>query len=162
VFTVRLPAGVHIDAKGISAGVSIIGASGEVSAESVSGDVVLADVSGDVAARSVSGDIRVGGATVGSVRAGSVSGDVQVAAAALSGSGELAFESVSGNVDATLPEALDADVRMTTVSGRVTSDFPLAAAPDRRRQRDVSARIGSGGRSLTFQTVSGDITLRRP
>jgi hypothetical protein len=60
-----------------------------------------------------------------------------------------------------LPSAVDADVRMTTVSGRMSSDFPLATLADRLRQRDISGRIGSGGRALALRTVSGDLTLRR-
>lgn len=161
VFTVKLPPGVHLDARGVSAGISVRGASGEVNVSSVSGEVELSDVSGDVSAQSVSGAVRISGTTVGEITASSVSGDVQVDVNALTGTGDITFSSVSGSIEAVLPAQLDADVRMSTVSGRLESAFPLATPAGRRRQNDIDGRIGTGGRALTFRTVSGDISLRR-
>lgn len=159
-FTVRLPAGVRIDASGVSADVHVTGATAGVSANSVSGDVVLADVAGDIRVNSVSGDVQVSGATTGSIRANSVSGDVQITVDRLSGTGDLEFSTVSGDVEITLPANLDATVRMTTLSGELTSDFPLTTRGERER-RNVEAQIGGGGRLLRFNSVSGNVTLRR-
>jgi hypothetical protein len=161
VFTVKLPSGVNIDARGVSAGVSVVGARGIVQAASVSGNVIVTEVSGTVNATSVSGNVEVEGTTLSGVTATSVSGNVAVNVDALTGSSPLTFNSVSGNVEATFPAALDADVSMTTVSGRVNSDFPFASTAGRTFSRNLNGRIGSGGRGLTFSTVSGDITLRR-
>lgn len=163
VFTVKLPPGVNIDAKGVSAGVTVAGASGMVRAESVSGDVILSDVSGTVSASSVSGNVQVEGTTIGGITASSVSGNVVVDAAALTGSDDLTFTSVSGNVEATIPAGTDAEVRMSTVSGRVNSDFAFASVAGRaaRLNQTLNGRIGAGGRGLSFSTVSGNVTLRR-
>jgi len=161
-FTVKLPAGVKIDASGVSSDVHVTGATAGVSAHSVSGNVVLNDVAGDIQVNSVSGDVQVRGATTGSIRANSVSGDVEIFVDQLTGTGDLTFSTVSGNVEITLPANLDATVRMTTLSGELTSDFPLTTQGDRgRRDRDVEARIGAGGRLLKFNSVSGDVILRR-
>ena len=159
-FTVRLPAGVRIEASGVSSDVHVTGATAGVSANSVSGDVVLADVAGDIKVNSVSGDVQVRGATTGSIKANSVSGDVEIFVDQLNGTGDLDFSTVSGDVEITLPANLDATVRMTTLSGELTSDFPLTTQGERRR-RDVEARIGAGGRMLRFNSVSGNVTLRR-
>ena len=159
-FTVRLPAGVRIEASGVSADVHVTGATAGVSANSVSGDVVLADVAGDINLNSVSGDVQVRGATTGSIKANSVSGDVEIVVDQLSGTGDLEFSTVSGDVEITLPASLDATVRMTTLSGDLTSDFPLTTQGERQR-RNVEARIGAGGRLLRFNSVSGNVTLRR-
>jgi DUF4097 and DUF4098 domain-containing protein YvlB len=79
----------------------------------------------------------------------------------LSGTGDFDFSTVSGDVEITLPANLDATVRMTTLSGDLTSDFPLTTQGERER-RNVEARIGSGsGRVLRFNSVSGNVTLRR-
>ncbi len=159
-FTVKLPAGVRLEASGVSANVTVRGATAGVSANSVSGDVSLSDVSGDIRVNSVSGDVKVTGASTGSVRANSVSGDVEIVVDQLTGSGDLEFSTVSGDVIITLPANVDADIRMNTLSGELTSDFPLTTQGETRR-REIEARIGAGGRLMKFNSVSGDVTLRR-
>src|SRR5688572_15379672 len=84
-FTVKLPAGVKIEASGVSSDVTITGATAGVSASSVSGNVVLSDVAGDIRVSSVSGDVQVRGATTGSINASSVSGDVDMVVDQLTG-----------------------------------------------------------------------------
>jgi hypothetical protein len=161
VFTVKLPPGVNIDAKGVSAGIAIAGATGTVQAASVSGDVNLTDVSGTISATSTSGDVEIEGTIVSGVTATSVSGNVVVNAATLTGSSNLTFTSVSGNVEATLPASLDANLSMTTLSGRLNSDFTVSSTVDRTWNPTPNGQVGSGGRALTFSTVSGNVTLRR-
>lgn len=161
-FTIRVPAGVRIEASGVSADVSVTGATAGISANSVSGDVTATDVSGDIRVNSVSGDVKVSGASTGSIQANSVSGDIEVGIDQLTGSSDLTFSTVSGDVDITLPASLNATVRMTTLSGELESDFPLITEGDvGERRRNVEARIGSGGRVLKFNSVSGNVTLRR-
>src|SRR5688572_23113642 len=146
-FTVKLPAGVRLEASGVSSNVTVRGATAGVSANSVSGDVSLSDVTGDIRVNSVSGDVTV-------------SGDVEIGVDQLTGSGDLDFSTVSGDVVITLPGNLDADIRMSTLSGELTSDFPLTTQGENRR-REIEARIGAGGRLLKFNSVSGNVTLRR-
>ena len=159
-FTVRLPAGVKIEASGVSSNVTVTGATAGVSASSVSGNVSLSDVAGDIRVSSVSGNVQVRGATTGSINASSVSGDVDMIVDQLTGSGDLSFSTVSGDVEVGFPSNLDATIRMSTVSGELTSDFPLTTQGERER-RNVEARIGAGGRLLKFSSVSGDVILRR-
>ena len=159
-FTVKLPAGVKLEASGVSSDVNVTGATAGISASSVSGDVTLNDVSGDIKVNSVSGDVKVAGASTGSIHANSVSGDVEIAVDQLSGTGDFDFSTVSGDVDITFPANLDATVRMSTVSGDLKSDFPMTTQGDRDRH-DIEARIGAGGRVLKFHSVSGNVTLRR-
>jgi hypothetical protein len=160
-FTVKVPAGVRVEASGVSASVNVTGATAGVSANSVSGSVTLTDVSGEIRVNSVSGDVKVSGASTGSIRANSVSGDVHIGIDQLSGSGDLDFSTVSGDVDISFPSNLDAVVQMSTVSGELTSDFPLTTQGDGERRRNIEARIGAGGRLLKFHSVSGNVTLRR-
>ena len=158
--TIRVPAGVRVEASGVSADVHVTGASAGVSANSVSGNVVLSDVTGDIRVNSVSGDVQVRGASTGSIKANSVSGDVEIFVDQLTGTGDLDFSTVSGDVEITLPANLDATVRMTTLSGELLSDFPLTMQGERER-RNVEARIGAGTRMMRFNSVSGNVTLRR-
>lgn len=131
----------------------------EVSASSVSGDVRVTGAQGDVRAGSVSGDVRLDQLRARSVRAKSVSGRVTVAVDELTGTGQLEFGSVSGDVELTLPTSLDADLEMSTVSGNIDSSFPITLN-GRMGRRRIEGRIGKGGRLLELSTVSGDVRLR--
>ena len=73
--------------------------------------------------------------------------------------GELKFSTVSGDIDLEFAGDLNTDVEMTTVSGDFDSDWPLSVNATGRRQ--IRGRIGSGGRELSFATVSGSVGLRK-
>jgi lia operon protein LiaG len=129
---------------------------------SVSGDVNISNVKGDLHVKSVSGDVSVKGAA-GAVNAAAVSGDVEVEIQSLEGAdGTMEFNSVSGDVDVKLPGNLDANVRMSTLSGELKTDFPLQIEEKERGPgRSANGRLGNGSRSLKLSTVSGDINLSR-
>jgi hypothetical protein len=128
-------------------------------ARSVSGNVAVTGAEGSVRASSVSGDVRMEKLRATGVRASSVSGNVTVFVEALTGNGDLRFSSVSGDVTAELPQGIDADVTMRSVSGSLDSEFPLTLNGRVNRNR-LEARIGRGGRNLEVSTVSGDVRLR--
>lgn len=128
-------------------------------AHSVSGDVAIDGAQGDVRASSVSGNVHLRNLHASSVRATAVSGDVDVSIAAFTGTGDLSFRSVSGDVTVAVPPALDADFSMSTVSGDLDTDLSLTLN-GRVGRRSIHARIGRGGRALSVSTVSGDVRLR--
>ena len=129
---------------------------------SVSGDLEISNVAGDLHTKSVSGDVTIKGAA-GAVNAASVSGDVSVEIRSLEGAegaGNMEFSSVSGDVDVKLPGNLDAEVKMSTLSGDLKTDFPIQVEEKKRGPgRSASGRLGNGSRSLKLSTVSGDINL---
>lgn len=131
----------------------------QVDANSVSGDVGVDGAQGDIQAHSVSGDVRLEHLRASSLQANSVSGDIEAQLDALTGSGDLAFRSVSGDVTLSVPKDFAADLRMRTVSGELTSDFPVTLNGGFGR-RQIDARIGGGGRRLDISTVSGDVRIR--
>jgi hypothetical protein len=84
------------------------------------------------------------------------------------------FHSVNGAIEAAFPPNLSADLRFKTVNGQVYTDFDTAAIaqtaasgesrngkfvykPDRLR----SVRIDAGGPQLDFETVNGDIRIKK-
>jgi DUF4097 and DUF4098 domain-containing protein YvlB len=85
------------------------------------------------------------------------------------------FQTVNGTIEASFPSNLSADIRLKTLNGRAYTDFEATALPastvevaDRSRGRLVykfnrrtSVRIGSGGPELNFETVNGDIRIRK-
>jgi lia operon protein LiaG len=148
-FDVKVPSGISYRYDSIS---------------SVSGDVRISAVKGELHAKSVSGDVSVKGAA-GAVNAASVSGDVEVEIQSLEGTdgtGSMEFNSVSGDVDVKLPGNLDADVKMSTLSGDLKTDFPIQVEEKKHGPgRSASGRLGNGSRNLKLSTVSGDINLLR-
>lgn len=149
-FVVRVPAGV------------------ELVAATVSGDVEARGLRGPVIARSVSGDVSV--QTSGRAEAASVSGNVNATLGRMDQ--DLSFTTVSGSVTVRIPAGTNADFSARTLSGRITSDFPIEIEGrnrERRRASWVDVRIGEqargtfgrGGPELKVETVSGNIRVER-
>jgi predicted membrane protein len=147
-FTVRVPAGVRFAGR------------------SVTGDVRAQGLRGAVRANTVSGEVDV--QTSEDAEASTVSGDVRVAMGRLPRSGSLRFNTVSGSVRLVLPSDAGAELRVSTLSGDVDSDFELrmGASEGRRSSwvrvgHDIRATIGRGGPEIEIRTVSGDVELVR-
>jgi DUF4097 and DUF4098 domain-containing protein YvlB len=85
------------------------------------------------------------------------------------------FQTVNGTIEAAFPPDFSADLRLKTLNGQAYTDFDATArlpstaqAGERSRGRFVyqanhtsSVRIGSGGPELSFETVNGDIRIRK-
>jgi len=135
---------------------------GDVRVEGVRGDLRIENVNGSVSARGVSGKGIFG----------TVNGDLEVLFAA-NPDGPSRFSNVNGDIDVELRPGLAADVRLKTLNGEMWSDFPYTTLPlagevDRRNGRFVYAnnhtaalRIAGGGPELSFETINGEIRLRR-
>ena len=139
-FTIRLPAGVKVDASTVNGLVDVDGATSDVIAHTVNGEVNARSLSGYVDAKTVNGSINV-------------------RAAKLDGS-HTAYSTVNGSITVELPPGINADVDMRTVNGRVSSDFPLTVEGTISARR-LRAKLGDGGPSLKFSTVNGSIHLRK-
>jgi len=145
-FDVRVPSGVDYDYDKLS---------------SVSGNVEIAGVRGQVHASSVSGNVSVSDAA-GIVNASSVSGNVEAQLTSIAGRGDLKFSSVSGNVDVRAPANANAEVKMSAVSGTVSTDFPIEIqSAEYGPGHSARGRVGTGGNNLHISTVSGKASLTR-
>jgi hypothetical protein len=128
---------------------------------SVSGNVQLTDVTGQIKSESVSGNVHVQN-IVGIVNAHTVSGEVNVEIRQLQGAGDLNISSVSGGVHVKAPQDLDADVKMSSVSGAIKTDFPIQVRTPRYGPgQSASAQLGSGSRRIHLSSVSGGISLNQ-
>jgi len=145
-FDVRVPSGVDYNYDRLA---------------SVSGDVEVSGVRGRMKAESVSGNVSVRAIT-GIVSATSVSGDVEAQIAGLSGTGDMKFSSVSGDVNVKAPANANADIEMSSVSGSLNTDFPIEIqAASHGPGRSARGRVGTGTNSLRITTVSGRVSLIR-
>jgi hypothetical protein len=63
-------------------------------------------------------------------------------------------------VEVWVPDRLDAEIDIRTVNGRVLTDFPMTES-GRINPRHIRAKIGNGGRRISFATVNGSVELRK-
>jgi hypothetical protein len=136
--TIKVPAGVNIEASSVNGGVDVDGATAEVIAKSVNGGV-SAYSTGPVKASSVNGGVRA--------RTGAITSRTE-------------FSSVNGSITLEIPADSNLDLEMRTVNGSLDSDFPLQVQ-GRINPKSIRASIGKGGPALKLSTVNGSIRLRK-
>jgi hypothetical protein len=143
-----------------SGNVEISSVAGNIQARTASGDIRIRAVEGLVKASTASGDVTVEDAA-GAVSASTASGDVDVELVHVEGTGDLAFSSASGDVVVRVPAQIDAEVRMSTASGSLKTDFPLTIEEREDHGRKAFGLIGAGSRLLKISTASGNVSLVR-
>ncbi len=141
----------------VSGDLFLDGAGGELRIETVSGDVVVRGQR-PVAARvnAVSGDLSLAAPMVDGLRLQAVSGDVEVEGE-LSPGGDFRVETVSGDLGIGLIGGATIEVRGISTDISSDVDHRIEGRPDRRR-----LVVGSGVPTLTFSSMSGDLSVRRP
>lgn len=87
---------------------------GDIEVNSMNGEITLTDVSGTVVAHATNGDVR---ATLRQVTADK----------------PMAFTSLNGDVDVTLPASVKANLKLRTDQGEVYTDFDVQIQPQRPR-----------------------------
>lgn len=108
--TIEVPKRTNLQVSAINGGgISIDGVDGDIEANNVNGSVTLNDVSGSVVAHSLNGEVR---ATISRI-----------------GSSPMAFTSMNGEIDVTLPAAVKANLKMRSDHGDVLTDFEIKTTP---------------------------------
>jgi len=80
--------------------------------------------------------------------------------------GELAFETISGDVDIKLPATQNLSLKASTISGDIYSDLTFEYLDGGKGLKEIvgvklDARLNNGGKNLQLKSISGDILLRR-
>jgi hypothetical protein len=172
---IELPEAAELRLDVVSSDVNVDGLRGDQRYNTVSGDLTVTRGGGTVRTNSVSGDVTVRAEQDISVRAEAVSGDLQLVAPLIRA---LRANSVSGDIDVEGQLATDAEHRADTVSGDVSVgllggatfevrgissdvvsdlDHRIEGRQDRRR-----VIVGAGGPDFMFNSMSGDLSIRRP
>lgn len=137
------------------------------------GKIRVTDVRGDFDVRNVNDDIELRG-VAGSGRVATVNGPVRVWFAE-NPREETSFKTINGDVEIHFQDGLSADLSMKTMNGEFWSAFevePLPRAAEVTEKNDNGMRVihsksrtyvraGRGGPRLTFETLNGDVLLRR-
>lgn len=141
----------------VSGDLSIINSGGSVRLETVSGDATLrADEPLALHAQTVSGDLNIVASTLRSLRANTVSGDIELEAE-LAADGDFRAETVSGDLSVGLVGSATFEIHGLSTDVSSELDHRLEGQIDRRR-----LIIGSGNPRLVFNSMSGDVDVRRP
>jgi len=142
-----------------SGNVTVSGAHGDDwSIDTGSGSVSLTDVGApSLRIDTGSGSVDGTGVQADDLSVDTGSGDVEVALT--KAPGRLSVDTGSGDVTFTIPPGLDAEVSLETSSGSITMDFPMQV---KHWERDeVRGVVGTGHGSVSIETGSGDITVRK-
>ncbi len=139
-----------------------------------SGDVVVENVQGELEISNVNGAIVLNQVS-GSALANTVNGNLTVTFRKVTAGAPMAFSSLTGKVDVTLPVNTPATLKVKSTYGQVYSDFDVALekrpVPATRTVQRGRSRLSAdtwtygtlngGGAEITLQTMSGDILLHK-
>jgi hypothetical protein len=139
-FTVQVPAGIGLIAR------------------TVNGSITAEGLQGDAEGTTVNGSVNV--STTGTARATTVNGSINATMDRAVWPNGGKFTTVNGAVTLRLPAAANANVRMSTVSGGIQSDFPVEISNE-PGPKHAEAVLGAGGQRLDVSTVNGGISLLR-
>ncbi len=139
-FEVQVPAGVHFVGR------------------NENGGVLGRDLPADAEAMTVNGDIELSAS--GLAQAKTVNGSIHVQLGRTDWKDRLSFETVNGSLTVSLPDSANTEIKASTVNGQISSDFPLTVR-ERLVGQKLRGTLGSGGRSLSLETVNGSIALRK-
>jgi len=153
-YTLRVPKRASLCITTKRGAVDVSGIGGDVTVEGMSASVHVRDVGGRVIAGTFSGPLRAENVQ-GELVFGTFSGDLSLWAASLPSKSQIA--SFSGNAELVLPEDAAFNLKTeTSWGGKISSDFSL---PD-SSEGDGPIAVGGGGPTITFESFSGDLTLR--
>ena len=70
------------------------------------------------------------------------------------------YSSVNGSITITLPEATGAELDLSTVNGKISTEHPVTLDGTISRRR-VKATMGKGGPPIRASTVNGSVTVKK-
>jgi hypothetical protein len=140
---------------------------GEILIENIDGDIDVSNTNGGIALNNVAG----------SVNAGTTNGNLRATLTRVTAEREMAFTSLNGTVDVTLPSSTKANLRLRSDNGDIYSDFEMqlvpAAAPtiqDSRgsngryrisRNKAIVGTINGGGPEFELRTFNSNVYVRK-
>jgi hypothetical protein len=138
------------------------------------GDVTVSNVSGKIEISNVNGGITATGIS-GSVVANTVNGEVIVKFKSVDPKAVMAFSSLNGKIDVTLPADTKANLKLKAERGQMFTDFDIAVdktQPKLETKNEdhfhqikiddwISGTINGGGPEITIQSQFSSIYIRK-
>jgi hypothetical protein len=138
------------------------------------GDITVKDVTGALRVNNVNGPINIQNAK-GTTEARTINGNLTVNYLTVP-PGESIYYTLNGTLEVTYPASLSADLQFKSMNGGFYTDFPnMEILPVRvtknvekdgtatryRLSMDKQVRIGSGGKLFRFETMNGNIYIKK-
>ena len=127
-----------------------------------SGDVTISNMKGEVEVKNCQ-DIKLKNVT-GPLVLSTISGDINLDFSEVSKDKPVSINSISGEIDVTLPSKAGVDVEMETISGGIYSDFDFSSDKKTLRRiggNNIKGQLNGGGVDFKITNVSGNIYLRK-
>jgi len=155
-YEIAVPAQSNVRSHTGSGSQTIEGISGPVESGTGSGSITLRDLKGNLTASTGSGSIRATGVR-GGLEAHTGSGRIDVEGQQ---TGRWDLQTGSGRIDIHLPPDAGFELNAHTGSGGVTVGYSMTVQGGlRRRQHDVTGKVGNGQYALNVRTGSGSIRI---
>lgn len=125
------------------------------------GDIKVSGFDGTVVTNVKQGNTEFRDVT-GTVKSNVMKGETRVVYEKAEREGSQEFSVIKGDIEATLAEGTDAEIRAETVAGEIDADSDFGLSVEKRPVgRSLSGKLGDGGQTLRFKVTSGDIKLKK-
>ncbi|WP_026628836.1 DUF4097 family beta strand repeat-containing protein [Dyadobacter alkalitolerans] len=138
------------------------------------GDIVIENVSGEMEIQNVNGDITLTN-IAGSAVANTINGTLKANFKTIDTTSPMAFSTLNGNVDVTIPASAKFNVKLKSDRGEIFSDFDVdvdkSAPQATRSSKDgmykvsiddwVKGKINGGGSEIMMKNMNGNIYVRK-
>ena len=140
------------------------------------GEVRVDNVDGEIDVSNTNGGITLTG-VAGSVVAGTTNGHVRASLTRVTANKEMAFTSLNGTIDVTLPSSTKASLRIRSDNGDVYSDFDVQLKPELlptvsesssgrgryriSRNKSIVGTINGGGPDFELRTFNSNVYVRK-
>ena len=153
----------ELNAEAIDGDIHVVGSPAWLRAKSASGVITLRGSSSDAALSTVSGAIKVDGGNFERTKVETVTGNIAFSGM-LDRSGTFDFDTHSGSIDIGIPDKVDADISVVTISGEIVNKLSRSRPVSGKfgRGTELNIEIGGGGAKVSVRTFKGPVTLRRP
>ncbi len=130
------------------------------SIDSVNGAITIKNMRSDVQADAVNGQITIEGSS-GDVSADTVNGQIVIKMDRLGSSQRVKADSVNGDITLYAPADASFKLSSETLNGDLSNEFGIEVDEGEYVGADMNGTYNGGGANLSFDTVNGDIELRK-
>ena len=111
-----------------------------------------------VEAATTNGNVEVSTSEWASAK--TTNGGVHVAMGNAQWKGQLELVTTNGSVNVSLPASAEFEVNAATTNGGIHTDFPITVQGS-FSSKELSGKVGAGGRELRVATTNGGIELKK-
>ncbi|KQS28176.1 DUF4097 family beta strand repeat-containing protein [Dyadobacter sp. Leaf189] len=138
------------------------------------GDIIVENVDGELEVANVNGEISLTNVS-GSAVANTINGTLKATFKTVDAKSPMAFSTLNGNVDVTLPATAKFDVKLKSDRGEIYSDFDVEVDKSQpqatRTSKDgmfkvsledwVKGKVNGGGSEIMMKNMNGNIYVRK-